>query len=159
MKKPLKMRGVASRLMNICIKTVLLIFLSQIPVCFSYAEFKTDCSVPQSLNTKMILFSVDEEYSLYSPEVIGLIEFHFKEKSFINNVIQSQYVFPGNYDYQVIDKDLAIISIKEVVGNLVSKYQILLVCISDIQGYFIYSLEHGERMPNVHRDTGLYILR
>lgn len=141
------------------LKTVLFIFLFQMPVSFTYAEFYMDCSVPSSLNTKTILFSVDEEYSLYSPEVIGLMALSFKEKSFINNVIQSQYFFPGNYHYQIIDKDLAIISVEEVVGDLVSKYQILLVCISDIQGYFIYSLEHGERMPNVQHDTGLYIFK
>ena len=123
------------------------------------ADSELMCHVPDSLNGKELILSVDEEYSFNSPEVIGLMQFSFDMDSFVNYVIQENYFFPGKYTYQRFYKDLGVISVVEVVGDMLSKYQVLLVCISDIQGYFIYNLEYGERMPNVKHDTGFYILR
>lgn len=117
------------------------------------------CSVPKQLSGKKLVFAIDEEYSNYTPEVIGLMQLTFDKETFVNYVIQSNYFFPGKYTYRLIEPDLAMITLTEVIGNLVSKYQLLLVCISDIEGYFVYHLEYGERLPNVKHNTGYYVLR
>ncbi len=141
------------------VKFIWLIMLFGLLSSTSVADSGQMCHVPDALNGKDLILSVDEEYSFNSPEVIGLMQYSFDINSFVNYIIQDNYIFPGKYTYQRIDSDLGLISVFEVMGDMISKYQILLVCISDIQGYFIYSLEYGERMPNVKHDTGFYILR
>ncbi|WP_299002633.1 hypothetical protein [uncultured Shewanella sp.] len=117
------------------------------------------CTVPEQLPKKKLVLAIDEEYSAYTPEVIGLMQLTFDKETFVNYVIQNNYFFPGKYTYQVIHPDLAIVTLTEVVGALVSKYQLLLVCISDIEGYFVYHLEYGERLPRMEHNTGFYVLR
>lgn len=117
------------------------------------------CSVPKQLSGKKILFTVDEEYSQYSPEVVGLMELYFDQQSFVNYVIQDNYFFPGKYSYRKIAPDLARIELTEIIGNLISKYQLVLVCITDIEGYFFYTLNYGERVPKIEHNTGSYVFR
>ncbi|WP_299002641.1 hypothetical protein [uncultured Shewanella sp.] len=125
----------------------------------AYAADDTDCHVPEKIDQSTLLFTVDEEYSIFSPETVGLIEVVFNQGSLETRIIQERLTFVGRYVYQVLEKDFSMIKVSELDANTVSNYYLLLVCSSDIEGYYIYRLQGGEDMPGVSHWTGRYIIR
>ncbi|WP_299492260.1 hypothetical protein [uncultured Shewanella sp.] len=116
------------------------------------------CQLPVSLNTKQILFMVNELYTPKNPSAGEVVQAHFTEKKISSMELMKGITSQGVYEYRIIEPGVGLLEVQLTGGDDRAKFRTVLMCENDFSGKYIFSQSQGMVKPDKRTNTGSYFI-
>lgn len=134
------------------VKRMVVIFFTM--VCkIAYA----DCTVPEKLTHKDFLAVISGSYSPENPMAGELLRMaFFDDGHYTYQSLKDGKNYSGTYTYELIKKNMAVITAREKYNGHPVEYSMTLVCSNQISGSYIYRQTQG--INDVRSNSARYFL-
>lgn len=133
-----------------------LLCLSLLPAA---AHAAPACSLPASLDARQFTNLSDPHYRPDNPHAGRMVQVDFGADQYTLAVLGTPIRVPGQYRYQRHAPHLAEIHLREAYPGGTADYTLLLTCLTDSEGMFVYTQHAGPIGAARRQNSGRWTLR
>lgn len=118
-----------------------------------------DCSLPVTLDHRQFTNLSDPLYAPDNPNAGRMVQVSFASNQYVLDILGTGLRLGGSYRYQRLARHVAEIEMAENHPTGPARYTLLLTCLSDHQGRFIYTQHDGPLLPRQRQNSGHWTLQ
>ncbi|WP_367382243.1 hypothetical protein [Stenotrophomonas cyclobalanopsidis] len=118
-----------------------------------------DCSLPTTLDHRQFTNLSDPLYLPDNPNAGRMVQVSFADNQYVLDILGTGLRIGGSYRYQRLARHVAEIQMTEKHPTGPAHYTLLLTCLSDHQGRFIYTQHDGPLLPRQRQNSGRWTLQ
>ncbi|HEL2960892.1 TPA: hypothetical protein UL931_004185 [Stenotrophomonas maltophilia] len=118
-----------------------------------------NCSLPTTLDQRQFTNLSDPLYSPDNPNAGRMVQVSFAGSQYVLDILGTDLPIGGSYHYQRLTLHTAEIQMTEAHPAGPTHYTLLLTCLSDHQGRFIYTQHDGPIAPRQRQNSGRWTLQ
>ncbi|PTA72653.1 MULTISPECIES: hypothetical protein [unclassified Stenotrophomonas] len=117
-----------------------------------------DCTLPTTLDQRQFTNLSDPLYAPDNPNAGRMVQVSFAGNQYVLDILGTDLRIGGSYRYQRLAPHIAEIRMSESHPAGAAHYTLLLTCLSDRQGRFIYTQHDGPITPRQRQNSGRWTL-
>ncbi|MGE6332295.1 hypothetical protein [Stenotrophomonas sp. NPDC077659] len=118
-----------------------------------------DCALPATLDQRRFINLSDPLYAADNPNAGRMVHVSFGHTAYTLDVLGTDVRIGGNYRYRRLAPHVAEIQMSEAHSAGPARYSLLLTCLTDSQGRFIYTQHDGPIAPRQRQNSGRWTLQ
>lgn len=118
-----------------------------------------DCTLPATLDQRQFTNLSDPLYQPDNPNAGRMVQVSFGPAAYTLDVLGTGMRIGGNYRYRRLAPHIAEIQMSEAHPAGAARYTLLLTCLTDHQGRFIYTQHDGPIAPRQRQNSGRWTLQ
>lgn len=116
------------------------------------------CNLPSDLNERQFVNISDPLYQPDNPNAGRMVRVAFDRKGYVLEVLGTNVSIQGTYDYRLLDQGTGVIDMEEAHPQGSASYSLLMRCLTDRQGMFIFTQQDGPIAPAQRQNSGRWTL-
>lgn len=117
------------------------------------------CTLPATLDQRQFINLSDPLYASDNPNAGRMVQVSFAGSQYVLDILGTDLRIGGSYRYQRLAPHIAEIQMTESHPAGPVHYTLLLTCLSDHQGRFIYTQHDGPIAPRQRQNSGRWTLQ
>lgn len=117
------------------------------------------CTLPATLDQRQFINLSDPLYASDNPNAGRMVQVSFAGSQYVLDILGTALRIGGSYRYQRLAPHIAEIQMTESHPAGPVHYTLLLTCLSDHQGRFIYTQHDGPIAPRQRQNSGRWTLQ
>ncbi len=118
-----------------------------------------DCSLPTTLDHRQFTNLSDPLYAPDNPNAGRMVQVSFEGNQYVLDILGTGLRIGGIYRYTRLAPHTAEIEMTEAHPAGAARYTLLLTCLTDDQGRFIYTQHDGPLAPRQRQNSGRWTLQ
>lgn len=118
-----------------------------------------DCALPTTLDQRQFTNLSDPLYQPDNPNAGRMVQVSFGSNQYVLHILGTDLRIGGSYRYQQLAPHIAEIQMTEAHPAGPARYTLLLTCLTDHQGRFIYTQQDGPIAPRQRQNSGRWTLQ
>ncbi|HDS1215439.1 TPA: hypothetical protein QEL30_000436 [Stenotrophomonas maltophilia] len=118
-----------------------------------------NCTLPTTLDQRQFINLSDPLYASDNPNAGRMVQVSFAGSQYVLDILGTDLRIGGSYRYQRLAPHIAEIQMTEAYPAGSAHYTLLLTCLSDLQGRFIYTQHDGPIAPRQRQNSGRWTLQ
>ncbi|WP_164075641.1 hypothetical protein [Stenotrophomonas maltophilia] len=118
-----------------------------------------DCSLPTTLDHRQFTNLSDPLYAPDNPNAGRMVQVSFDGNQYVLDILGTGLRIGGIYRYTRLAPHTAEIEMTEAHPAGAARYTLLLTCLTDDQGRFIYTQHDGPLAPRQRQNSGRWTLQ
>lgn len=118
-----------------------------------------DCALPATLDQRQFTNLSDPLYAPDNPNAGRMVQVSFAGNLYVLDILGTDIRIGGSYRYQRLAPHIAEIEMTEAHPAGPARYTLLLTCLSNHQGRFIYTQHDGPLAPRQRQNSGRWTLQ
>ncbi|AWH53441.1 hypothetical protein C1924_09750 [Stenotrophomonas sp. ESTM1D_MKCIP4_1] len=118
-----------------------------------------DCTLPVTLDRRQFTNLSDPLYASDNPNAGRMVQVSFGAAAYTLDVLGTGIRIGGNYRYRRLAPHIAEVEMSEAHPAGPARYTLLLSCLTDRQGRFIYTQHDGPLAPRQRQNSGHWTLQ
>ncbi|MCF7752692.1 hypothetical protein KQ945_18175 [Bacillus subtilis subsp. subtilis] len=123
------------------------------------ADAMPACSLPASLDARQFTNLSDPLYRPDNPHAGRMVQVHFAADHYVLDILGTPIRVQGHYRYQRHAPHIGEIQMRESFPGGTADYTLLLTCLTDSDGTFVYTQHAGPIGPARRQNSGRWTLR
>jgi hypothetical protein len=119
----------------------------------------SNCTLPSTLDQRQFTNLSDPLYAPDNPNAGRMVQVSFAGSQYVLDILGTDLRIAGSYRYQRLAPHIAEIQMTEAHPGGPAHYTLLLTCLSDHQGRFIYTQHDGPIAPRQRQNSGHWTLQ
>jgi len=117
------------------------------------------CSLPQSIDGRRFTNTTDPHYRPDNPNAGRTVRVDFGAGRYLLSVLGTRTRHPGRFSYRRLAPTIGVIDMQEDYEGGESHYQLVLTCLDDHQGLFVFTQFAGPMAPARRQNGGRWTLQ
>ena len=118
-----------------------------------------DCTLPATLEQRRFTNLSDPLYAPDNPNAGRMVQVSFAGTRYTLDILGTDLRINGSYSYQRLARHIAEVQMVEDHPAGTARYTLLLACLGDHQGRFIYTQHDGPIAPRQRQNSGRWTLQ
>lgn len=117
------------------------------------------CSLPGNLEGRRFTNLTDPHYRPDNPHAGRMVRVDFSAGRYLLTVLGTRLRVQGAYRYARLAPNIAVVDMQEAFEGGDTRYQLLLTCLTDHEGHFVYTQFEGPVAPRRRQNGGRWTLQ
>lgn len=117
------------------------------------------CSLPGRLDGRRFTNLTDPYYRPDNPNAGRMVRVDFSANRYLLTVLGTRLRVQGTYRYARLAPNIAVVDMEEAFEGGDTRYQLVLTCLTDHEGHFIYTQSEGPVPPQRRQNSGRWTLQ
>jgi len=119
----------------------------------------SNCTLPTTLDQRQFTNLSDPLYQPDNPNAGRMVQVSFGSNQYVLHILGTDLRIGGSYRYQQLAPHIAEIQMTEAHPAGPARYTLLLTCLTNHQGRFIYTQHDGPIVPRQRQNSGRWTLQ